>query len=163
MVLLLASIVLSLLALYFVVGMPTVWEWIRPTDQGAVDFATLERPKAPNTYLVCPEGVCAATPDATSPTFACPADALYGAAIAAMVARGAIEKDRDWADLSVRFVDHTPILKFPDTVSIKVYPAGEAASTITIYSRSLFGSDDFGANAKRVNALLASLKDCADG
>ena len=48
-------------------------------------------------------------------------------------------------------------MRFPDTVDVEVFPAGENQSTLAIYSRSLIGRKDFGVNRARITRWLAAL------
>ena len=48
-------------------------------------------------------------------------------------------------------------MRFPDTIDIEVFPAGQRQSTLAIYSRSLLGRKDFGVNRARIARWLAAL------
>jgi len=54
-------------------------------------------------------------------------------------------------------VQHTRLMRFPDTIDLEVFPAGEGQSTLAIYSRSLIGRKDFGVNRARITRWLAAL------
>jgi uncharacterized protein (DUF1499 family) len=54
-------------------------------------------------------------------------------------------------------VARTATLNFPDLITVQVRADGPAASTLVLYSRSVYGYSDFGANRKRVIAWLAAL------
>ena len=55
-----------------------------------------------------------------------------------------------------RFIQTSRLMRFPDTIDIEVFPAGNGA-TLAIYSRSLLGRRDFGVNRARVARWLAAL------
>ena len=125
-----------------------------------VDFATLERPTSPNTYLLAPEGLCRkATPDKTSPVWAMSARELYRAVKELIDGQGLWAKsDESENPLQLSFVARTALLRFKDDVDVRVVPsADEAESQLAIYSRSRLGYSDLGANAKRVNKILEML------
>jgi uncharacterized protein (DUF1499 family) len=120
------------------------------------DFATLVPQDSPNTYLICPEGVCtAATPDAVSPSTPLPPAQLIDRIVAIAEADGASEMVRSGAD-EVELVVRTPIMRWPDRVSVGAYPADDG-STFALYSRSIYGESDLGANRARVERWLSQL------
>ena len=53
----------------------------------------------------------------------------------------------------------TKLMRFKDDVSARVEAAGEGkGSQLSLYSRSRLGKSDLGANKKRVEALIAALR-----
>ena len=60
--------------------------------------------------------------------------------------------------LTVRFIQRTALLKFPDTITVQFYPLAETRSTLAIYSRSQIGYHDMGANEARVLHWLSLLQ-----
>lgn len=54
------------------------------------------------------------------------------------------------------YVVRTPLMGFPDAVSIRLMPEG-AQTRVEIFSRSRFGQSDLGANRARVDRWLAAL------
>ncbi len=54
-------------------------------------------------------------------------------------------------------VARTPIIRWPDWVTVRFIPLGEDRSTLAIYSRSVYGRSDFGANEGRITDWLARL------
>lgn len=51
----------------------------------------------------------------------------------------------------------SPVLNFPDIVSAQVLPGPGRASRIVLYSRSLYGYSDLGANRRRLRSWLAAI------
>lgn len=123
----------------------------------ALDVAHLVRPASPNTALAAPAGF-RPTPDIVSPVYPVPAARLY-AAIGRIAAaqprtyRAATYPDRLQDDWVVR----SAVFNFPDLVTAQVAPAGAAKSTVVLYSRSVYGYSDLGANRRRVQAWIAAL------
>ena len=60
-------------------------------------------------------------------------------------------------DRIARFLQHTRLMRFPDTIDVEVFPAASNQSTLAIYSRSLIGRKDFGVNRARITRWLAAL------
>lgn len=151
-----ALIGLVLLAMAFLMR-EQVWEIVGgPADQGPVDFATLSPPETHNRYLVCPKALCAKA-DAEAPVFALPAEALRDALRAALSAEADLSAPIPESALSERYVQRTPIMRFPDTIAVRYIPLTDGASTLALYSRSLLGNDDRGVNRERVERWLARL------
>lgn len=144
------------LAVATVVGRDRVWQTLfGPDDRGAVDFATLGPPARPNRWLMCPPGHCPGA-DAESPVFDVAAERLHAAAVALLEQDGAIilEAGGDRIEAEVR----TPLLRFPDRITIDVLPAGPGRSTLAVLSRSVYGRGDLGTNRKRVDAWIEALR-----
>lgn len=62
-------------------------------------------------------------------------------------------------DGMIEAVTHTMIMGFPDDVVIRVSAAADNGSRVDVRSASRYGHNDFGANARRVVALLADIDD----
>jgi len=124
-----------------------------------LDFQTLQRPKSPNTYLVAPAGFAdQASPDEEGPIFFCSTDSLFSQVEALVAMR------KDWRLKAldaqagrISFIAVSKLFKFKDDVDIAILPS-DGKSTLAVYSASRVGYSDMGANAKRVNDLLASLQ-----
>ncbi|WOI52554.1 DUF1499 domain-containing protein [Parvularcula sp. LCG005] len=124
-----------------------------------IDFASLERPKAPNHYLVAPEGLCqSTTPDEDAPEFRDDPDAMFMNIVQMVRSKDNVQDiEVDESARRLSFVSVTSFFKFKDDVDIAVLP-GAAGSTVAIYSRSRVGKGDFGKNKKRVHGLIADLR-----
>jgi uncharacterized protein (DUF1499 family) len=124
-----------------------------------IDFRTLQRHARPNQYLVCPPHVCATTPDVVSPTYPVAATVLRDAWLDMIskqprVERRAVSED----ELQYDFVQRSPLLRFPDTITVRFIPLSPTTSTLAMYSRSHYGYSDFGVNRRRIETWLASLR-----
>lgn len=121
-----------------------------------IDFATLERPATPNTYLVCTPELCrAAHANEASPVFGKDV-ATVRAALAALVPDATFREDG--ANVHASWVAVTRIMRFRDDVDVLLAPTSGGGTQVAIYSRSRIGYGDMGANRKRVQALLAALR-----
>jgi uncharacterized protein (DUF1499 family) len=129
-----------------------------PLDIGPIDWATLKRHATPNDALVCPAGRCPnARADAEPRIYPVPPDELLARL------RRIAQSDPDTQELpgaanhAARFLQHTRLMRFPDTIDAEVIPVGDNQSTLAIYSRSLLGRKDFGVNRARLTRWLAAL------
>lgn len=122
-----------------------------------MDMAQLTRPASPNTALAAPDGFHPA-PDLVTPIYHVPAPRLYAAIRAVAAAQPRTYQAAAYPD---RLQDHwaarSLVFNFPDLVTAQVAPAGPDAATLVLYSRSVYGYGDFGANRKRLAAWLAAL------
>ena len=55
------------------------------------------------------------------------------------------------------YIQHSPIFRFPDIITVEFIRLGSDRSSIAIYSRSRYGELDFGKNHKRVERWLVLL------
>ncbi|MEM8988548.1 MAG: DUF1499 domain-containing protein [Pseudomonadota bacterium] len=124
------------------------------------DFATLEPPSSPNTYLVCTAEVCEAAPfDRQSPVFEAPAEAVKDAWFAMISDQPRITNGAaDDATLQYEFIQRSRLFRFPDTVTVRFVPLEAGRSTLAVYSRSKYGYGDMGANKRRVENWLSALE-----
>jgi uncharacterized protein (DUF1499 family) len=137
-----------------------VLRWLLPVGTvPPVDFRTLAPGPAPNHYLVCPNDLCTAAADRTSPIFDAPVDRLAAAWTALMAGAPRVELLRDDSVVAGQrdYVQRTRVLRFPDLVTVRFLAVDERRSTLAIYSRSIYGRSDFGVNGRRVEAWLAAL------
>ncbi len=124
-------------------------------DTAGVDFATLVRPSSPNTYLVCPKDRCAVSPDEEGPIYAAPAAQLYERARAILAAEPRTELVQEQPEiLRLVLVQRSAFFRFPDTITLQVFPLPDGGSTLAIYSQSNYGYGDFGVNKDRVRAWI---------
>jgi uncharacterized protein (DUF1499 family) len=137
-----------------------------PPTLARVDFSTLTRRSSPNDALVCPPDLCVKTRiDIVPLVYAVSAQRLR--AIVAEVAEGEPRTLPAWAN------DHSDdgdqdqygarsrLLRFPDTIDVKIIPRDEARSTLALYSRSQIGYWDFGVNRARLERWLKRIGEIA--
>ncbi len=121
-------------------------------------IAHIERPASPNTALAAPSGF-RPPPDLITPVYAVPPARLL-AAIAAVAAR----QPRTYpaaaytAEMQLDWVARSAVWNFPDRVTAQVLAAPGGGSELVLYSRSVYGYGDFGANRRRLQAWLRALK-----
>jgi len=129
-------------------------------DIGPVDWSKLTRRATPNDALVCAATRCPnAKPDWEPKTYALPpGELLARLKTIALAEPGTRELScAPNCDRVARILQHSRLMRFPDTIDVEVFPAGENQSTLAIYSRSLVGRKDLGVNRARVKRWLAAL------
>jgi uncharacterized protein (DUF1499 family) len=137
----------------------TAEDVLQPGEQ--VVIGELRDPLPGNAFLACPPGFCAAT-GAASPEFAISRERLE-AAFDDMLANEinivpvAYEAERH----CLVVIQHTPLLQFPDIVTIEFIALAADRSTLALYSRARYGRSDFGTNRRRVLRWLNRLKPLA--
>jgi uncharacterized protein (DUF1499 family) len=123
-----------------------------------LDFAALALPPSPNTCLLTPTTAPGAGHLHRDPFPVTPEEAF--AAIRAVAA--AQPRTFPLADYAERrqaqWVARTRLMNYPDIVVAEVAPAG-GGTGLWLYSRSLVGWSDFGANRTRVMAWLTAFED----
>jgi uncharacterized protein (DUF1499 family) len=123
-----------------------------------MDLAQIVRPSSPNTALAAPAGF-SPSPDIVTPSYRLPAGQLF-----ALVQDIAASQPRTFqaalfaGQLQAHYVVRSALFNFPDLVIVQVRPAGPDSSDLIVYSRSVYGRSDFGANRKRVESWLAALQ-----
>ncbi|WP_240539986.1 DUF1499 domain-containing protein [Salinarimonas soli] len=128
-------------------------------DLGPVTFETLVRRSRPNDALACPADLCrSARPDIVPPLYPVSAERLRE--IVADVARQDPETQivfsARWEEQD-RYVARTRLMRFPDTINVRVVPVAADAATVAIYSRSQLGYSDWGVNRKRIERWLDAI------
>jgi uncharacterized protein (DUF1499 family) len=122
-----------------------------------IDMSRIQRPDSPNTALAAPAGF-SPTPDIVTPVFRVQAARLYAAVRAVALGQArvfvAAEYPVEW---QIHFVARSAVFNFPDLVTIQAAEAGPESSTIVLYSRSVYGYGDFGANRQRLQSWLDAL------
>ena len=95
-------------------------------DLPVVDFATLQRPPAPNQYLLCPAGMCVAQTDGTAPVFARSAEQLRVAWDEMLASEPRVEVlRRDVTNIQVDYVQRSRLLHFPDIITVRFVPVDD--------------------------------------
>lgn len=142
-------------------------------DQSRIVFATLELKPSPNQYLVCrPEMCAAAEPHRVPSVYAVPAATVRRALREVIrstegvdflqvgeirIAASESENDYTQTQNTLRAVVRSPVMQFPDLISIDVVELSASRSTILVYSRSQLGWSDMNKNQQRVDRWLTDL------
>jgi uncharacterized protein (DUF1499 family) len=122
-----------------------------------MDVTRIERPGSPNTALAAPHDF-QPPPDIVTPVYPMPAEQLYTAIRAVAAAQPRSYVAADYPDLrQSHYVVRSAVLNFPDLVTVEVMAAGSGASSLLLYSRSVYGYSDMGVNHARLVAWLAAL------
>lgn len=129
-----------------------------PIKREPVDFTTLQLKPSPNQYLVCPPGTCRAKPHEESPVFVVPLEELRAAWLRVMEKQPRVTLlSSDPGKQQYEYRALTPVIHFPDAVTVRLMSAPDGKSTLAIYSRSHYGYGDLGENRRRVRAWLKQL------
>jgi len=134
----------------------------RLTPQEVVSIPELRSPLPRTSFLACPSGYCSAAEAITSPVFDLPWDRLRDYWIEMI--SGEARVVRAVANLGPRryvYIQHSPLFRFPDIVTVELIPLGPRRSSIALYSRSRYGEYDFAKNRKRVEKWLFLLQKIA--
>lgn|GEM_PF-388617 len=132
-----------------------------PADQGPVDFTSLRRTSAPHDALACPEGACGdARIDIVTATYPIAGSALRGIVreVASLQPGTRIVYSARWEEED-RYVVRSRLLRFPDTVNVRIFGAGDEGSMLALYSRSQIGYSDMGVNERRLRSWLAAIEE----
>lgn len=142
-------------------GWEKVWSSVYgPADLGPVQFEGLAKGPKPNQVLICPDGLCKDDDrDRASPVYAVDLAMLKTALEKSLEEEPGLFRVDDRSDPTrLRYVQRSRLLRFPDTIRIKIYPLDDGAgSTLAMYGQSQIGSGDFGANLDRANRWLGRL------
>ena len=123
-----------------------------------LDMTYVQRPASPNTALAAPAGVGPA-PDIVTPVFPVPVSRLYDAVTAVALAQPRTFLAAAYpSERQVHFVARSAWLNFPDLIAAQIGEAGRDASTLMLYSRSVYGYSDLGVNRQRLNTWLAAVR-----
>lgn len=127
------------------------------STQHAIDFATVTRPKSPNTFLLAPEGLCKqAKIDRVAAVYPISAAKLRQELLAIVIAQPRVSHVlADEAGLYDDFVVRSRVFRFPDLVALKFMDLKGGKSTLAVYSRSVYGRSDLGVNKARTMSWLA--------
>jgi uncharacterized protein (DUF1499 family) len=124
---------------------------------GILDFAHLTLPTSPNKALAAPAGFNP-KPDLVTPPYKLAPDQLFQVVrttVQAMPHTYAL--DDHPGHWQAAFVARTPTANFPDIIAIAVQPNAQGGSQLVMYSHSIYGYSDMGANLARLTAWLAAI------
>lgn len=120
-----------------------------------VPFSAFVRPATPNAAIAAPAGQLPIQPDIVLAEFALPPGQLRAAlaAVAAAQPRTFVHGRTGAQD---HWVVRSAVFNFPDLVTAEVFPR-PGGSALVLYSRSIYGRSDLGANRARLATWLAAL------
>ncbi|MBL4907962.1 MAG: DUF1499 domain-containing protein [Sneathiella sp.] len=122
------------------------------------NFSTLKLTSKPNQYLLCPENYCAAKTNTTSPLFDLSIKELQKVWAEMMSAQQNVHPLPNINDINqIDYVQRTKLMRYPDIITVSFIEQPENKSTLAIYSRSIYGGSDFGANKKRIEQWMKKL------
>lgn len=123
------------------------------------DPTLLARTGRPNDWLICPAAACRAAPAAIARHYPVPPAELWAAwrAVLAEAPRATLIAEDQGRRLLLA-QDRTPVLRFIDTIAVRVLPMGEGGSSFAAYSQSEIGYYDFGANRRRLERWAARVE-----
>ena len=122
-----------------------------------VDFATLALPPSPNTCLLTPSSAPGAGHLQRDP-FPVSPEAAFDAIRAVAAAQPRTFPLAEYAERrQAQWVARTRLMNYPDIVVAEVAPSG-GGTGLWLYSRSLIGWSDLGANRARVLAWLTDFE-----
>jgi hypothetical protein len=140
---------------FFAIGPERVWQRFGPADLGDVDFATLQRRETPNDALACRPEFCAANSDLEAPLFARPVPEMFSVVEAAVAGEHDLQKTaQDESQGTLRYVQRSRLMRYPDTINVKVAATPDGGSAVLIYSRSQIGRSDLGVNRARIERWI---------
>jgi len=125
-------------------------------------ISELRSPLPKSSFLACPPGYCAASEAITSPVFDIPWDRLREYWMEMIAGEKRIV--RAVANSGSRhyvYIQHSPVFRFPDIITVEFVPLGLDRSSLALYSRSRYGEYDFSKNRKRVERWLFLLQKVA--
>lgn len=128
-------------------------------DLGDVTFATLTKGPKPNEALACPPGRCKAYSAGLETTqYALAPEALLEELDAALEKEEAVTRVDDGSNpRKRRYVTRSPLMRYPDTVSVEAFASQGETSQIAMFARAQIGYSDMGANKARIEKWLEAL------
>ncbi len=124
---------------------------------GIVDFTHLTLPTSPNKALAAPAAFMP-KPNLVTPTYSMPPAQLFDAVRTTLLAQpDTYALDNHPGHLQAAFVARTPRANFPDIIEIAVQPDAQGGAHLVMYSHSIYGQSDFGANLARLKIWLAAI------
>ena len=150
-----------LLAIVVLAAGAMIYVRVAPLDPETwhVDPATAPTPATPNSFRVLAPGATPGPEEMVSPVYAVPPTALIAAFDRMALAQPRTERLAGTADGAgyVTYVQRTPLVAYPDYVSVRAVSVGDGQSALVILSRSRFGKSDLGVNRARITQWLEAL------
>jgi uncharacterized protein (DUF1499 family) len=126
-----------------------------------LDFASLKKPRKPNSYLMCPPDYCLYPGKDISPEFEIPAQDLVRAFEKMALAQDRTEKlseiDKQ-GEVQMDFVQFSALIGYPDTITVRFIDLPDGKSSLAIFSRAHYGYRDFNVNENRIKTWMAKLQ-----
>jgi uncharacterized protein (DUF1499 family) len=128
-------------------------------DTWHVDPVTAPTPETPNSFRVLAPGATPGAEEMVSPVYAVSPAELMQAFDRMALAQPRTERLSGTPDgqSHVTYVQRTPLVAYPDYVSVRAVSAGDGGSALVILSRSRFGKSDLGVNRARMTQWLEAL------
>jgi Protein of unknown function (DUF1499) len=133
----------------------------RLAAQEAAGIAELRSPLPKNSFLACPPDYCSVLAAVVSPEFDMPWDRLRDYWMEMISNEKRVVRAAEFAPWRYIYIQHTPLFRFPDIITVEFVPLGPDRSSIAVYSRSRYGQYDFAKNRKRVERWLLTLQKLA--
>jgi Protein of unknown function (DUF1499) len=133
----------------------------RLAPQEAVSVTELRSPLPRTGFLACPPDYCAVSAAVVSPEFDMPWDRLRDYWLEMISNERRIVRAADFSPRRYVYIQHTPVFRFPDIITVEFVPLGPDRSSLALYSRSRYGQYDFAKNRKRVERWLLTLQKLA--
>ena len=127
-----------------------------------VAIAALRPPLPANGFLACPAGDCPVAGGGAAPVLAMPEARLRQCWDRLIAGESGVVRVAGDAGRAV-YIQHTPLLRFPDIVTVEFVALGPDRSSLRLYSRARYGRADFGTNRRRVERWLGRLQAIAAG
>jgi hypothetical protein len=128
----------------------------------ATSIPELHSPLPKTGFLACPPGYCSKAAAITSPEFNMPWDRLRDYWIEMISGEKRIVRAvADGGPRQYAYIQHSPVFRFPDIITVEFVPLGPNRSSVALYSRSRYGEYDFAKNRKRVERWLVLLQKVA--
>lgn len=130
---------------------------VAPGEETSITQLRSPLPRA--SFIACPPAYCSTGEAIPSPIFELPWERLYRYWVEIMSAQeGLVSAVSDRDARRFIYIQHSPVLRFPDVITVEFVPLAVSRSSIAIYSRSRYGEYDFRKNRKRVERWLALLQ-----
>ena len=129
-----------------------------PLKLEAINFRQLKLTPKPNQFLVCPPRYCLSKPHRYSKTYLVSANELAATFGKIILSQPRVTLIADQSSkLQKTWQQTTPLMHYPDRVTVQFIPLTPKTSTLAIYSRSKYGYSDMSANKTRITRWLSKL------
>ncbi|MEH6524532.1 MAG: DUF1499 domain-containing protein [Sneathiella sp.] len=125
-----------------------------------IDFASLKKPRKPNSYLMCPADYCLYPAKDISPEFEMSAQKLAQMFEKVVLAQERTEKlseSDNQGEIQIDFVQYSALIGYPDTITVRFIELPDGRSTLAVFSRAHYGYRDFNVNENRIKAWIEKL------